>query len=146
MGHLCICLSWQKPAHLGCRPLWNLIGKFLSLPVWSETSSCLVPINLMILKFGMYFTSQLIFFIEIISSMKSPILYCSMLLYLSLFCLEHASFVLRAADMYVYLNLSSWVMPLSEPKYLSFVRKLHGEVDMGCIWSIKSGEILGSAY
>ena len=30
---------------------------FLSLPVWSETSSCFVPINHMILKFGMNFAS-----------------------------------------------------------------------------------------
>ena len=33
------------------------IFPFLSLPVRSETSSCLVPINLMTLKLGMYFAS-----------------------------------------------------------------------------------------
>ena len=37
----------------------------LSLPVRSETSSCFVPINLMILKFGMYFAFPIQFFIKI---------------------------------------------------------------------------------
>ena len=40
--------------------------------------------------------------------------------YLSLFCLEYPSVVLRAANMYVCVNLSRRVMPSSEPKYLSF--------------------------
>ena len=34
------------------------MSTFLSPPVRSETSSCLVPINVMILKFGMCFESQ----------------------------------------------------------------------------------------
>ena len=40
--------------------------------------------------------------------------------YLSLYCLEHVSFVLSAANVYVSLSLSKWVMPLSESRYLSF--------------------------
>ena len=67
---------------------------------------------------------------------------------LSLFCLEHASFVIRAANMYVCLNLSRQVMYLSEPKYLSFgCKKLQGVTDIGDVHvSIKNREILGSAH
>ena len=62
-----------------------------------------------------------------------------MSLYLSIFCLECACFVLRAANMYVFLNLSRWVMPLSEPRYLHFaVRKLQGEAGKGHVQSIKN--------
>ena len=43
-----------------------------------------------------------------------------MSLYFSIFCLECASFVLRAADIYACLNLSRWVMPSFEPRYLNF--------------------------
>ena len=93
---------------------------FLSLPVGSETSSCLVTINLMTLNFDMYFASQSDFSSKFLIIIKSPILYCGMSLYLSLFCLEHASFVLSAAYIYVCLSLSKWVMPSSEPRYLGF--------------------------
>ena len=93
---------------------------FLSLPLGSETSSCLVPINLMILKFVMYLASQFNFLLKFLIIIKSPILHCGMSWYLSLFCLEHVSFVLRAANTYVFLSLPKWVMPLSEPKYLNF--------------------------
>ena len=62
---------------------------FLYLPVGSETSSCCMPINLMILKFGMYFVSQFDFLSKFLIIIKSPILYCGTLPYLSLFCLEH---------------------------------------------------------
>ena len=93
---------------------------FLSLPIWPETSSCLVHIKLMILKTGMYFACQNDFLSNFLITIKSPILYCGMLSYLCLFCLEHASFVLRADNMYVCLNLFSQVMPSSEPKDLSF--------------------------
>ena len=96
---------------------------FLSLPVWSETSSCLVPINLMILKLGMYFLSQFNFY-QNFKSLLSLLFYTVVCHHICLlFCLEDASFVLRAANMYVYLNLSSQVMPLSEPTYLSFCCK-----------------------
>ena len=63
---------------------------FLSLPVGSETSSCLVPINLMTLKFGMYFVSQFDLLLKFLIIIKSLILYCCMSSYLSLICLEHA--------------------------------------------------------
>ena len=43
-----------------------------------------------------------------------------MSLYLCLFCLEHASFVLRATNMYICLSLSKQVVPSSEPKYQRF--------------------------
>ena len=70
---------------------------FLSLSVRSETSICLVPIYLMILRFGMYFASQLDFLSEFLIIIMSSILYCGMS-YLSLFCLEHASFVIVNVD------------------------------------------------
>ena len=61
-----------------------------------KTSGCLVPVNLM-----------------------TPILYCAMSSYLSLFCLECASYVLSTANMYVCLRLPKWAMPSSELRYLS---------------------------
>ena len=54
---------------------------FHSLPVRSETSSCLVPINLMILKFGMYFASQFDIFSKFLITIKPLLLYCGMPLY-----------------------------------------------------------------
>ena len=93
---------------------------FQSLPVWSETSSCLASIILMTPKFDMYFASQFNSLSKFVIIIKSPVLYCGASLYLSLFCLEHVSFVLCAANMYACLSLSKWVMPTSEPKYLSF--------------------------
>ena len=72
---------------------------FFNLPVGSEASSCLVPINLMILKLGMYFASQIDYLSKFLIIIKSPILYYGMSLYLSVFCLECASFILRAANM-----------------------------------------------
>ena len=93
---------------------------FLSLPFGLETSNCLVPINLMILKFGMYFAPQFDFLSKLLSIIKSPILYHGMSSYFSLFCLEHASFVLSATNMCICLSLCKWVMPSSEPKYISF--------------------------
>ena len=89
----------------------------LGLPVGLEISSCLVPINFTILKLSMYFAYQ--FLLKSLIIIKSPILYCGMSLYVSIFCLECASFVLTAAHIYVCLNLSRWVMPSSEPRYLS---------------------------
>ena len=51
-----------------------------------------------------------------------------------LFCLEHASFVLRAANMYGCLNLSRQVMPSSDPSTLVVaVKKLQGDADIGPI-------------
>ena len=95
----------------------------------------------------MYFASQLDFFSKFLIIIKSPILYCSMSSYVYLFCLECASFILRAANMYVCLNLSSQVMPLYEPKYLSFCcKRLQGKVNMGCIQSVKGGEIPGNVH
>ena len=66
---------------------------FLSLPVRSEMSSCFVPINLMTLKFDMYFTSQFNFSLKFLIIFKCPILYCSMssyfiLLRTCLFCIK----------------------------------------------------------
>ena len=66
----------------------SLIFTFQSLPVRLETSSSLGPIHLIILKFGMSFASQFNFFSKSLIMTKSPILYCGMSSYLSLFCLE----------------------------------------------------------
>ena len=71
-----------------------------------------------------------------------------MLSCLSIFCLECASFVLRAANMYVCLSLSRWVLTSSEPKYLNFDCKKAdtGDTGMGHIQSIKSWGIPQSAH
>ena len=111
---------------------------FLLLPVGSETSSCLVSISLMILKFSMYFASLFAFLSKFLIINKSPILYCGML---SLFCLEHASFVLCAANMYVLVYPNRPCLCLSLSINVMAVRKLQSEVDIGCIQNIKSGEI-----
>ena len=76
----------------------SLILTFLSLPVGLETSSYLGPISLIILKFGVYLASQFDFLPKFSIMTKSPILYCGMLSYLSLFCLEQDSLVFRAAN------------------------------------------------
>ena len=59
---------------------------------------------------------------------------CLVLLYviiLVLFCLEHASFVLSAANIYSCLYSSKWVMPSTEPKYLCFgCKKTARGIDM----------------
>ena len=75
-------------------PIFN----FQSLPVGSETSSCLRFISRIIIKFGMYLVSQFGFLLKILIITKSAILFCGMSSYLSLFCLEWASLVFRAAS------------------------------------------------
>ena len=84
------------------------MSTFLSLPVGSENSHCLVPINLMILKYCMYFASKFDFLLKFLIIIKSFILYCGVSSYLSLFCLELASFVLSAANIHVCLSLLSF--------------------------------------
>ena len=120
------------------------IFTFWSLSVRSETSCCLVTINLMILKFGMYFASQFDFLSNFLIIIKSPILYCSMSSYLPLLYLEHAFFVLRAANKYVCLSLSKWVMPSSVPKFLRFGSKKAARRDgYGSCLKSESGGFLG---
>ena len=68
-----------------------------------------------------------------------------MSLNLSLFCLEHASFVLSTASIYVSFCLSNWGMPLSEPKYLSVGSKKTVRWDRygSCLKNKKWGGFLG---
>ena len=68
---------------------------FLSLPVRSETSSCLGPIKLIILKLGIYFASQFNYLLKFLIMTKPPILYCGMSSY---FSLSWAFLVFRAAS------------------------------------------------
>ena len=74
------------------------IFTFQSLPVGLETSSCVGPISLIILKFGMYFASQFDFLSEFLIMTKSSILYCGTSSYFSLSYLEWASLVFRDAS------------------------------------------------
>ena len=62
------------------------IFSFLSLLVRSETSSCLEPINFKIMKLGIYLVTQFYFLSKFLIMTKSPILYCGMSSYFSLFC------------------------------------------------------------
>ena len=61
-----ICSSWMQLTMNsdGMTLCTSQTFTFLSLPVGLETFSCLVPINLMILKFGMHFVSNFIFFFK----------------------------------------------------------------------------------
>ena len=93
---------------------------FLSLPFGSGTSGCPIPINLTFVKLSMCIASQFYSLLKVLIIIKSPILYSGVSSYLSIFCLEHASFVLRAGNIYACLNLSRQVMPSSEPRYLYF--------------------------
>ena len=107
---------------------------FLSLPVRSQTSNCLVPISFTTLKFGTYFAFQIDFLSQFFIIIKSPILNLGMFLCLSCFCLECASLALRAVSIFVCYNLLGWVLPSSEPKYLNLgCKKLEDVVNMGHI-------------
>ena len=74
---------------------------FLSLPVGSETSNCLVPLSLSILKFGTYLASHFDLLSKFLIITRSLILNLGTSSCLSCFFLECASLVLRAASMYV---------------------------------------------
>ena len=76
---------------------------FLSLPVRLEISSCPASINCTILKLGMYLVSQFDFYSWL--NLQSYTVVCH--------CIEHAYFVLRAANIYTCLNLSRPCLHLS---------------------------------
>ena len=89
-----------KTCSSGMQPTMNSDGKtlcisqmftFLSFPVKSEMTSCLVPITLMNLKFDLYLASHFDFLSKFLIVIKSLILYCGMSFYLSVLCLECAS-------------------------------------------------------
>ena len=80
--------------------------------------------------------SQFDFLSKFLIIIRSPVLFCGTSSYLSLFCLECASFVLSAANMYVCHSFSKQVMSLSQGILVLVVKRLQAEVSIGHIQSI----------